>query len=115
MAFIRSPVFINSTVVLFYAASARLWRGCGINPAGRPFAFSQSAVRPERYSGFISKQEAAMSTIRYGCFFSYAHGRHPHMIKFKNDLAEALKCYLEPHFDNESELFIDTEQLGGRR
>lgn len=56
-----------------------------------------------------------MSTIRYGCFFSYAHGRHPHMIKFKNDLAEALKCYLEPHFDNESELFIDTEQLGGRR
>jgi hypothetical protein len=61
----------------------------------------------------MSKQEAAMSTIRYGCFFSYAHGRHPHMIKFKNDLAEALKCYLEPHFDNESELFIDTEQLGG--
>ena len=54
-----------------------------------------------------------MSTIRYGCFFSYAHGRHPHMIRFKNDLAEALKCYLEPHFDNESELFIDTEQLGG--
>lgn len=54
-----------------------------------------------------------MTTIRYGCFFSYAHGNHPYMIKFKDDLADALKCYLEPHFDRESELFIDTEQLGG--
>lgn len=51
--------------------------------------------------------------IRYGCFFSYAHGQHAYMSKFKNDLADALKCYLEPHFDTERELFIDTEQLGG--
>jgi hypothetical protein len=48
-------------------------------------------------------------TIRYGCFFSYAHGQHAYMSKFKNDLADALRCYLEPHFDRESELFIDTE------
>lgn len=52
-------------------------------------------------------------TIRYVCFFSYAHGQHAYMSKFKNDLADALRCYLEPHFDRESELFIDTEQLGG--
>lgn len=52
-------------------------------------------------------------TIRYGCFFSYAHGRHAFMSKFKNDLVDALKCYLEPHLDSESELFIDSEQLGG--
>ncbi|MBA5689001.1 tetratricopeptide repeat protein [Rugamonas apoptosis] len=52
-------------------------------------------------------------TIRYGCFFSYAHGQHAYMSKFKNDLAEALKCYLEPHFDSEKELFVDSEQLGG--
>ena len=51
--------------------------------------------------------------IRYGCFFSYAHGQHAFMSKFKNDLIEALQCYLEPHFDNEHELFIDSEQLGG--
>jgi len=51
--------------------------------------------------------------IRYGCFFSYAHGRHELMQRFKNALADALRCYLEPHFDNEDELFIDTEQLGG--
>lgn len=52
-------------------------------------------------------------TIRYGCFFSYAHGQHTFMSKFKNDLADALRCYLEPHLDNENELFIDSEQLGG--
>jgi hypothetical protein len=52
-------------------------------------------------------------TIRYGCFFSYAHGQHAFMSKFKNDLIDALKCYLEPHFDTESELFVDSEQLGG--
>lgn len=51
--------------------------------------------------------------IRYGCFFSYAHGRHNLMQGFKNTLAEALQCYLEPYFDTEDELFIDTEQLGG--
>ncbi|MES2075273.1 MAG: toll/interleukin-1 receptor domain-containing protein [Pseudomonadota bacterium] len=51
--------------------------------------------------------------IRYGCFFSYAHGRHAFMSKFKNDLVDALKCYLEPHFDSEKELFVDSEQLGG--
>jgi len=51
--------------------------------------------------------------IRYGCFFSYAHGRHGLMQRFKANLADALSCYLEPHFDNENELFIDTEQLGG--
>ncbi len=52
-------------------------------------------------------------TIRYGCFFSYAHGQHAYMSKFKNDLVDALKCYLEPHLDNEDELFVDSEQLGG--
>jgi hypothetical protein len=51
--------------------------------------------------------------IRYGCFFSYAHGRHELMNKFKTAMAEAISCYLEPHLDNEDELFIDTEQLGG--
>jgi hypothetical protein len=51
--------------------------------------------------------------IRYGCFFSYAHGRHDLMIKFKSALADALRCYLEPYFDNEDELFIDHENLGG--
>lgn len=51
--------------------------------------------------------------IRYGCFFSYAHGRHDLMQGFKNTLAEALQCYLEPYFDTEDELFIDNEQLGG--
>jgi hypothetical protein len=51
--------------------------------------------------------------IRYGCFFSYAHGRHELMQRFKATLADALRCYLEPYFDNEHELFIDTEQLGG--
>lgn len=51
--------------------------------------------------------------IRYGCFFSYAHGRHELMQRFKATLAEALRCYLEPYFDDESELFVDTEQLGG--
>lgn len=52
-------------------------------------------------------------TIRYGCFFSYAHGRHDLMKRFKTALADALRCYLEPYFDNEDELFVDTEQLGG--
>jgi hypothetical protein len=52
-------------------------------------------------------------TIRYGCFFSYAHGQHEYMSRFKNDLVDALTCYLEPHFDNEKELFVDSEQLGG--
>ena len=51
--------------------------------------------------------------IRYGCFFSYAHGRHELMQRFKAALADALRCYLEPYFDNEDELFVDTEQLGG--
>jgi hypothetical protein len=51
--------------------------------------------------------------IRYGCFFSYAHGRHELMQRFKATLADALRCYLEPYFDNEDELFVDTEQLGG--
>lgn len=51
--------------------------------------------------------------IRYGCFFSYAHGRYELMNKFKSALSDAIRCYLEPYFDNEDELFIDTEQLGG--
>ena len=51
--------------------------------------------------------------IRYGCFFSYAHGRHELMQHFKATLADALRCYLEPYFDDEGELFVDTEQLGG--
>jgi hypothetical protein len=52
-------------------------------------------------------------TIRYGCFLSYAHGQYAYMRKFSNDLIDALKCYLEPHLDMESELFVDREQLGG--
>ena len=51
--------------------------------------------------------------IRYGCFFSYAHGRHELMNTFKRTLSEAIRCYLEPYLDDEDELFIDTEQLGG--
>jgi hypothetical protein len=51
--------------------------------------------------------------LRYGCFFSYAHGRHELMNTFKDALADAIRCYLEPYFDNEDELFIDTEKLGG--
>jgi hypothetical protein len=50
--------------------------------------------------------------IRYGCFFSYAKGRHELMNKFKTALTEALRCYLEPYLDHEDELFIDHEQLG---
>jgi hypothetical protein len=52
-------------------------------------------------------------SIRHGCFFSYVHGRHALMNKFKDELAEAIRCYLEPHLDDEDELFIDSEQLGG--
>lgn len=52
-------------------------------------------------------------SLRYSCFVSYAHGHHAYMSKFKNDLVEALKCYLEPHLDTENELFVDSEQLGG--
>ncbi|UUZ53408.1 toll/interleukin-1 receptor domain-containing protein [Massilia sp. H-1] len=59
-----------------------------------------------------SEREDEMA-IRYGCFFSYAHGRYELMNKFKAALSEAIRCYLEPYFDNEDELFIDTEQLGG--
>ena len=51
--------------------------------------------------------------IKYGCFFSYAHGKHALMQRFKSALVEALHCYLEPYFDTEDELFVDTEQLGG--
>lgn len=51
--------------------------------------------------------------IRYGCFFSYAHGKYDLMNRFKTSLADALRCYLEPHFDREDELFVDHEQLGG--
>lgn len=52
-------------------------------------------------------------TIRYGCFLSYAHGQYAYMSKFKDDLIDALQCYLEPHLDNEDELFVDSQQLGG--
>jgi hypothetical protein len=58
------------------------------------------------------KWEVEMA-IRYGCFFSYAHGNHALMNGFIKALADALRCYLEPHFDNEEELFVDHEQLGG--
>lgn len=51
--------------------------------------------------------------VRYGCFFSYAHGRYELMNKFKTALSDAIRCYLEPYIDHEDELFIDTEQLGG--
>ena len=52
-------------------------------------------------------------TIRYGCFLSYAHGQYAYMSKFKDDFVDALQCYLEPHLDNEDELFVDSQQLGG--
>jgi hypothetical protein len=51
--------------------------------------------------------------IRYGCFFSYAQGKFDLMNRFKDALADALRTELEPHFNYESELFIDKEQLGG--
>lgn len=51
--------------------------------------------------------------IRYGCFFSYAHGRYDLMLRFKDALADALRCYLEPYFDDEDVVFVDHEQLGG--
>jgi hypothetical protein len=51
--------------------------------------------------------------IRYGCFFSYAQGRYSYMSGFATSLADALRCYLEPYFDDEDELFVDREQLGG--
>jgi hypothetical protein len=61
----------------------------------------------------VALMEGEAMAIRYGCFFSYAHGRHELMQRFKTTLADALRCYLEPYFDNEDELFVDTEQLGG--
>ena len=70
------------------------------------------SARVERYALGTVEWGQAMA-IRYGCFFSYAHGRHGLMNRFKTALADAMRCYLEPYFDNEDELFIDTEQLGG--
>jgi hypothetical protein len=58
------------------------------------------------------KWEVEMA-IRYGCFFSYAHGKYELMQRFKTALADALRCNLEPYFNDESELFVDQEQLGG--
>lgn len=51
--------------------------------------------------------------IKYACFFSYAHGQHALMKQFKQDLVETLHSYLEPYFNDENELFVDTEQLAG--
>jgi hypothetical protein len=51
--------------------------------------------------------------IRYGCFLSYAQGEHGLINRFKNELADAIRCHLEPHLDHEQALFIDHEQLGG--
>lgn len=51
--------------------------------------------------------------FRYGCFLSYAHGSHALMSRFNHEFADMLRAYLEPHFDNEIELFVDTDQLGG--
>jgi hypothetical protein len=58
-------------------------------------------------AGGVLTRGMAMA-IRYGCFFSYAHGKHALMQRFKTTLAEALHCYLEPYFDTEDELFVDT-------
>src|SRR5690349_21606894 len=66
-----------------------------------------------RGPGLRRQTKGEAMAIRYGCFFSYAHGRHELMQRFKTTLADALRCYLEPHFDNEDELFVDTDQLGG--
>ena len=35
------------------------------------------------------------------------------MIRFKTALADALRCDLEPYFNDENALFVDQEQLGG--
>ena len=51
--------------------------------------------------------------FRYGCFLSYAHGSHALMSRFNHDFADTLRAYLEPHFDDEVELFVDTDQLRG--
>lgn len=51
--------------------------------------------------------------FRYGCFLSYAHGSHALMSRFNLDFADTLRAYLEPHFDDEVELFVDTDQLRG--
>lgn len=51
--------------------------------------------------------------FRYGCFLSYAHGSQALMSQFNHDFAESLRAYLEPHFDDETELFVDTDQLRG--
>ena len=41
----------------------------------------------------ILEREAEMA-IRYGCFFSYAHGRYELMNKFKAALSDAIRCSL---------------------
>ena len=69
-------------------------------------------MKARRWQGRTGNRGDAME-IRYGCFLSYAHGQYAFMNKFKNDLIEALACYLEPHLDREEVLFIDSEQLGG--
>src|SRR5690606_31304486 len=56
--------------------------------------------------GTSAQDKRTSMAIRYGCFFSYAHGRHALMQRFKSALADALRCYLEPYFDNEDELFV---------
>ncbi|MCE3604603.1 toll/interleukin-1 receptor domain-containing protein [Massilia sp. P8910] len=78
-------------------------------------ASSVALVKVDSASASVGppEREADMA-IRYGCFFSYAHGRRDGLMNtFKIALSDAIRCYLEPYFDNEDELFIDTEQLGG--
>jgi len=51
--------------------------------------------------------------IRYACFLSYAQGHYDLMNKFTAQLTDAIRCYIEPYLDRETEMFIDKEQLGG--
>src|SRR6476659_7787048 len=51
--------------------------------------------------------------IRYACFLSYAQGHYDLMNKFTGQLTDAIRCYIEPYLDRETEMFIDKEQLGG--
>ena len=51
--------------------------------------------------------------FRYGCFLSYAHGALELMNKFNHEFASMLGACLEPYFDHETSLFVDTQQLGG--
>jgi len=47
--------------------------------------------------------------LRYSCFISYCHGEGELMRRFIDDLLAALKCYLDPFFDEK--IYIDEQRL----